>query len=199
MAEGGGEQSSRRKLLSVRIAVQAAVVAVIFAAGVRAQESEEDVGEVSMSTGLAFGGSGTNFAISGAIGTSLNRYWVLMVDASYIPMGSSTLVRYPGIVVNSSGLYNFTIPIQVRVPLKRKWQPYAIIAPALIYNHYRKLGIHPNGSRYYFGASDVRGGGEIGGGVRYYWREYWGFKGEYRYTITSRNFSLLTAGIFREF
>jgi hypothetical protein len=85
------------------------------------------------------------------------------------------------------------------VPIKSRWQPYGIIAPALIYNHYRKLGIHPNGSAYYFGASDVRGGAEIGGGVRYYQHEDWGIKGEYRYTVTSRNFSSLMIGVFREF
>jgi Outer membrane protein beta-barrel domain len=174
-------------------------MASIAATGIWAQEAEPDVGEASVSTGLAFGGTQTNVLVGGAIGISLDRYLVLMVGASFIPMGNSTLVSYPGVVAHGSGLYDFDIPLQIRIPLRRKWEPYGIVAPVLIYNHYRRESFRPDGAATYFGASDVRGGAEIGGGVRYYLHEYWGLKSEYRYTITSRNFSLLSVGVFRQF
>lgn len=194
-----GRPSVRSRVRSANTAIGAITLAALFAAGLWAQQGEADVGEASISTGLAFGGSGTNVAIDGAIATSLDRYLILMIEASYIPMGSSTLVGYPGITVHSSGLYEFSIPLQIRVPLRSKWEPYGIIAPVLIYNHYQRLKGYPNSAAYYFGASDVRGGAAVGGGVRYYWQYHWGFKGEYRYTITTRNVSLLLAGIFRQF
>jgi hypothetical protein len=165
-----------------------------------AQLSDPDPGEASVYTGVAFGGTGTNVAIGGAIGTVIDRYVIVMLDAAYIPMGRRTLVFYPGAVVHSSGLYDFNLAAHIRVPLRSKWEPYGILGPALLYNHYRKAGTLPNGAGYYFGASDVRGGFETGGGARYYWKaEEWGLKGEYRYTISSHNFSSILVGVFRQF
>ena len=174
-------------------------MAILLAAGLWAQEGEEDVGEVNFSCGLAFGGTGTNAMVGGAIGISIDRYLVLMVEGRYIPMGNGTLVPYPGLLVHSSGVYDFSIPLEIRVPLRHHWEPYGILAPVLIYNHYRRQGFYSDGTPYYFGGSDVRGGAETGGGVRYYLHKEWGLKGEFRYTITSRNFSTLSIGVFRQF
>jgi len=179
--------------------LRAAALAAAAVSGVWAQQGEADINEADASTGMAFGATGTNIMVRGALGVSMNRYLVLMIGTTYIPMGNGTLIRYPGIVARSSGVYDFAMDLQFRVPLRSKWVPYAIVAPALIYNHYRRQGVHPDRTTYYFGASDVRGGAEVGGGVRYYFQEYWGFKGEFRQIITSRNFSTLSVGVFRQF
>lgn len=199
MISGKERTLSTAGFVFVGAVVKAAILSAILAMGLWAQEGESDVGEAGLSTGIALGRTGTNVALSGGIGTSIDRYLILMVEGAYIPMGNKTFIPYPGVVAQSSGLYDFSIPLQIRVPIRRKWEPYGIIAPVLIYNHYRRLGIHPDGSAYYFGASDVRGGAEAGGGVRYYLHEYWGLKGEFRYTISSRNFSSLLIGVFRQF
>jgi hypothetical protein len=182
-----------------RAVLGVAVLGAILGTGAWAQEGEADVGEADISTGLAFGATGTNVAVAGAMGISIDRYLVVMMEGGYIPMGNKTLVIYPGVVAHSSGLYDFNCAFQIRVPLRSKWEPYGILAPALIYNHYQRQVIHPDGRTYYFGASDVKFGFETGGGVRYYLRKDWGFKGEYRDTISTRNFSSILAGVFRQF
>ena len=164
-----------------------------------AQQGETDVGEASVFAGAALGGTGTHFAIAGSIGTVTDRYVIVMVESGYIPMAHRTLVAYPSTLVRASGLYDFNITTHIRIPLRSKWEPYGILAPALLYNHYQKAGTLPNGSGYYVGADDVKFGFETGGGVRYYWRRDWGFRGEYRYTTTTRNFSSIMIGMFRQF
>lgn len=181
------------------VAARIAILAVVLASVAWGQRGEADVGEASVSTGIAFGATGTRAAVAGGMGISLDRYAVLLMECAFIPMGNNTYVIYPGVVTRSSGLYSFDAAFQIRVPLRSRWEPYGIIGPVLIYNHYRRQGIQPDGMEYYFGASDVRGGALTGGGVRYYWRPDWGFKGEYRYTISSRNFSSILIGVFRQF
>jgi hypothetical protein len=199
MIERNGRLLLRSERRFLRTILRLAALASVTVTALLAQQGESDVGEASISTGLAFGATGTRVLVSGAVGTSLDRYIVLMIGGTYIPMGDDTFVRLPGLAVHASGLYDFTIDLQVRVPLRSKWEPYGIIAPALLYNHYQRAGVRPGGAAYYFGVSDVRGGGEVGGGVRYYLREYWGLKGEFRQTISSRNFSSLSVGLFRQF
>jgi hypothetical protein len=199
MIARNGQLLSERDRRFLWVVLRFAAAASIAVTSLWAQQGESDVGEASVSTGLAFGATGTKVLVSGAVGISLDRYVVLMVGGTYIPMGDDTFVPVSGLVAHASGLYDFTIDLQFRIPLRSKWEPYGIIAPALLYNHYQRLRIHPNGTAYYFGVGDVRGGAEVGGGVRYYLREYWGLKGEFRATISSRNFGSLSVGVFRQF
>lgn len=163
-----------------------------------AQQGEPDIGEASVFLGPALGGTGTKFAIAGSIGTVTDRYVIVMLESGYIPMGNRSLVAH-STLVRESGLYDFNVTGHVRVPLRSRWEPYGILAPALLYNHYQRAGTLPNGSGYYFGAGDVKFGFETGAGTRFYWQKIWGFRGEYRYTITTRNFSSIMVGIFRQF
>jgi opacity protein-like surface antigen len=172
---------------------------LILSFGLSAQKGESDVGEASVYAGPAFGVTGASIAVAGSLATVVNRYLVVAMESGYTPMGHRTLRYYPGVVSRRSGLYDFNLAAQIRVPLKSKWEPYGILAPALIYNRFQSLATHVDGSEYYFSASDVKFGFETGGGTRYYLRELWGLKGEYRYTISTRNFSSLVFGIFRQF
>ena len=103
--------------------VMAAALAIAVSAGLWAQERETDLGEASASTGIALGSAGTNILLAGAIGTGLDRYFGLLINTSYIPLGDRTWIHYPGAVARSSGLYDFTIDLQIRIPLRTKWEP----------------------------------------------------------------------------
>jgi hypothetical protein len=85
------------------------------------------------------------------------------------------------------------------VPLKHKWAPYGILAPALLYNTYQVQLIPPGGVAYFSSHSATKFAFETGGGVRYYVEENWGVRGEYRYTISNLNFSSLLGGVFYQF
>ncbi len=165
-----------------------------------AQWGATDAGEVSAYTGIAFGATGARPTVGGSSGISASRYAIALIETSYIPLDNRTLAYHPGVFASSSGLFDFSFAVNVRVPVKERWEPYGILAPALLYNLYRAQVVQPNGtvvSR--SGLSDWKFGFETGGGLRYYVREMWGIRGEYRYTISTRNFSRLQVGVFYQF
>lgn len=165
-----------------------------------AQEGETNVAEFSTYAGVAFGQLSSHFTIGGGAGGSVYRYLIILVESGYTPLGNNTLVNHLGYVTRSSGLYDFDLGFHVRIPIKHRLEPYAIGAPALLYNRFQKQVLQTNGVfTYRSGISDVKFGFETGGGLRYYARSNWGLRSEYRYTISTHNFSRFMMGVFRQF
>jgi opacity protein-like surface antigen len=173
---------------------------VIGSASLFAQSGEKyaDIGEVSAYTGVAFGGTGTHPAVGGTTGVTLNKYAVALVDVSFLPIGSDTLLPYSRITATSR-LYDFNFTVHIQIPANHRWAPYALLGPAVLYNTYQVQSIRPLGVVYFAGYSDVKFGFETGGGARYYVNEDWGVRGEYRYTVSTQNFSRILGGVFYRF
>jgi len=177
------------------VALGAAVGAAAWA-----QEGEAYVSEFSTYAGVAFGQLSSHFTIGGAAGGSVDRYLVILLESGYTPLGSNTLVNHAGYITRSSGLYDFDLAFHVRVPLKHRWEPYGIAAPALLYNRFQKQVLQTNGVfTYRSGISDVKFGFETGAGLRYYIHPRWGVRSEFKYTISTHNYSRFMAGVFRQF
>ena len=49
------------------------------------------------------------------------------------------------------------------------------------------------------GRQDFKFGWENGGGLRYYIKDDWGVRTEYRYTVSGQNFGRILAGVFYQF
>jgi opacity protein-like surface antigen len=180
--------------------IRAALLAVALAGGLSAQEGDSDIGEVSAYTGIAFGALGTHFTAGGSIGVSLDRYTVVLLEGSYVNLGEDTLVPRPGFAARSSGLGDFDIALHVRVPVRKRWEPYFLFAPAELYNAYQLASLQPGANLVYVkGQNDWKFAFQTGPGLRYYLFEKWGVRAEYRYTISTRNFSRLLFGVFRQF
>ena len=166
----------------------------------RAQEGQSDLGEVSGYIGVAYGGYWSRPSFGGSAGVTLDRYAIALLECAFEPLDHETLGVRPAPLVSSSGLYEINFAVHIRVPLKHKWEPYAILAPALLYNRYQTGSVQPNGTVVYVsGQGVVKFGFETGGGARYYAGRHWGLRGEYRYTICSRNFNRVVFGVFRQF
>jgi hypothetical protein len=176
-----------------------AIAGLVLAAAALAQPGETDVGELAAYTGFAAGGLGTHPLVGGSGATALSRYLLAQVDASWVPLGRRTLRSYPGIATTQSNLYDFNCSVQIRVPVRKRWAPYAILGAGVLYNPYHIQALGSQGAIYLSSQSDTAFGFETGGGVRYYVANNWGVRGEYRYTISSRNFSRLVGGVFYQF
>lgn len=133
-----------------------------------------------------------------ATGISVSKYALALIDASFMPLGGNTLVRFPN-VTSASHLYDFDFSIQFRVPVKKHWAPYGLLGSALLYNTYHLQSVHDQSVVYLSGQSVVKAGFEAGGGVRYNVNEAWGAKCEYRYTVSTQNFSRIQVGVFYQF
>jgi len=163
-----------------------------------ARESEE-TGEVSAYGGAGFGGLGTHGWVGATIGESTSKYFMASIDTSFLPLGSATLGSFP-LATTTSRLYDFNFTVHVQIPIHRRWAPYGIAGGALLYNTYDIRRIRPDSLIFdHSSRSDARFGFETGGGSRYFVREDWGLKGEYRYTVSSHNFSRILFGVFYQF
>lgn len=174
----------------------ASVGLIASSTGLFAQPGAIDAGEFTAYTGVAFGQISTHATVGGSSGISFSRYGSALVETSYVPLGNGTLRIYPGITTARSALYDFNFAVHIRVPVKERWAPYAILATALMYNTYSIVTVASKPPVYLSGQSDTKFGFETGGGLRYYVRRDWGVQGEYRYTISSQNFSRVLGGVF---
>jgi len=177
----------------------ASVGLVASSSGLLAQPGAIDAGEFAAYTGAAFGQIATHAIVGGSSGISFSRYGSVHVETSYVPLGGETLRIYPGITTARSALYDFNFAVHIRIPVKERWAPYAILGTALLYNPYSIVTVPSNPPVYLSGQSDTKFGFETGGGLRYYVRRDWGVQGEYRYTISSQNFSRMLVGVFYQF
>jgi opacity protein-like surface antigen len=185
----------KRGSQAVRLAVAwlACGAAIVFA-----QPGEEGVGEVSAYTGFAMGALGSHPVVGGTTGLVAFKYAIGLVDTSFMPLGSRTLVHYPAATRNSQFFdINFTVDIQV--PVNHRVLPYGLFGPALLFNRYQIQTIQPLGSVSFVGQDDVKFGFQTGGGLRYFVRDNWGVRAEYRYTISSQNFGTIGTGVFYQF
>ncbi len=168
------------------------------------QPQDEDLaggGEVFAMTGVAAGGLGTRAVVTGGAAANISRYILALAEASVIPLNNRTLLPLlpTGVVsVRGSDLFDFNVAMQVQVPIKR-WAPYVSIGTAVLMNPYTAGIATPGGSVAYVGERHSKFGLEYGAGCRYYVKDRWGVRAEYRYTSSSRNFNRVLGGVFYRF
>lgn len=173
---------------------------LIFSSALFAQtdESFQETGEVSAYTGVGFGGLGRHPWVGGATGISPTKYAVALIDVSFMPLNSETLVHNL-LDTTTSRLYDFNFTVHVQIPIRHRVTPYGLAGPAVLYNTYLIPAVRANGVSYIAGRSDVKFAFETGGGARIFVSDNWGFRGEYRYTVSTHNFSRISGGVFYRF
>jgi opacity protein-like surface antigen len=179
-------------------ALRAGLILIVASFSLYAQVDDYpwDKGELGLTTGAAFGGiGGTQPAFGGVTGVFVNKYGGLLLGSTYMPMGSATVVPHDRRAIQSR-LYDSYFALNIQVPLKRRWAPYGLLSPAVLYNTYRLEVPATDGTLAFAGKDDVKFAFEAGGGVRYMAGDSWGVKGEYRYTISTRNFNRVELGVF---
>ena len=190
------EQPGGRRLAAA--AIRAGLILTLASFSLHAQYSDfaDNRGEVNIYTGLGFGGAtGTRPAVGASTGVNLNRYSVLLLGSSFMPMDNRTLV--PHILPTSrSHLYDSNFTLNVQIPVRHRWFPYGLASTSVLYNTYQLQQFRPNGETYFIGEGDVKFAFEAGGGLRYDVGEDWGVRGEYRYVISTQDFSRLVFGVY---
>jgi len=162
------------------------------------QERGESVGELSAMSGGTAGGLKTHPVVTGSAGISIRRYLMLLGETSVIPLSNWTLIPPAAVQVRGSDLFDFNIALQGRIPIK-KWEPYGVFGMAVLMNPYTAGILTPSGTVAYVGERRSKFGLEWGAGCRYYVKENWGIRMEYRYTSSTRNFNRVVGGIFYQF
>jgi len=152
-------------------------------------------GELSAYAGPVFG-IGSHPAVGGSVGEAFSRYGSVLVDVSYMPLSNETLLSTPLTTsYRHSGLYDFDLCANLRVPVRKRWEAYGILGIGLLYNVYQSAFIGPTGTAF-ANHSKTNFDFSTGGGVRYYIRENWGIRPEVRVFISNRNFVRVAVGVF---
>lgn len=190
-----------RKYQKLRALVHITAAAITMAAHPLHGQPQDDLaggGEVFAMTGVAAGGLGTRAVVTGGAAANISRYILALAEASVIPLNNRTLLPPGAVSVRGSDLFDFNVAMQVQVPIKR-WAPYVLIGTAVLMNPYTAGFATPAGTTAYVGERHSKFGLEYGAGGRYYVRDRWGVRAEYRYTSSSRNFNRVLGGVFYRF
>jgi hypothetical protein len=158
-----------------------------------AQPGATDVGEVSGFGGGSFG-LGTHPVVGAASGYAFSRYAMGLLEVSYTALQNDTLRhRDPGMTPQDSHLFDFNFGFHIRVPVRDRWAPYGIVAGGILFDSFQAV-TGPQGAL--LKIDDFKFGFHTGGGVRYYIREDWGIRPEFRVIISTRKYTRFSVGVF---
>ncbi|TMP96329.1 MAG: porin family protein, partial [Verrucomicrobia bacterium] len=164
-------------------------------AALEAQSDKTGEGELSAYAGAVFG-MGAHPAVGSSTGTAFSRYATALIDVSYMPLNSDTLLSSPTTAAyRGSGLFDFALCVNVQIPVGRRWAPYGILGAGLLYNVYQAALLTPAGAGF-ADRSKTNFEFSTGGGVRYYVADNWGIRPEVRVFISGRNFTRISVGVF---
>jgi hypothetical protein len=192
---------ARRKLSGVFVIALCTLVPSVL----RAQSGDTDVGEVAAFGGWAFG-VGTTGAVGGSSGTAFSKYGLLMIETAFSPIADKTLRHRFGRPVENSRLFDFNSSLHIRIPVRKRWAPYGILGAGLLFDSVRVIPARPPENLEpitppaptapTIAVEEFNFGFHTGGGVRYYIREDWGIRPEFRVVISNRIYTRFTIGIF---
>jgi hypothetical protein len=177
---------------------------VLLPHGLRAQSSETEVGEMAAFGGLTLG-LGTTGAVGASSGTAFSKYALGLIEVAFSPVGNTTLRHRIGPPVENSRLFDFNGSFHIRIPVRKRWAPYGIVGGGILFDSFRAIPTRPpeNGDTttpapppVVFAVDEFNFGFHTGGGLRYYIREDWGIRPEFKVVISNRTYTRFTIGIF---
>jgi hypothetical protein len=171
-------------------------VLVFRPAGAFAQAGETDIGEVSAFVGGSFG-AGAHGVVGGGAGTAFSKHGMLLFETSFMPLGNNTIQDWPArSSVLRSRLWDFAIDSNIRIPIRERWAPYAIVGTGLLWDLVRQQALTAQGSPVIYNFNQFNGVFHTGAGVRYYVGKNWGIRPEVKVIVTRQTYTRLSIGIF---
>jgi len=188
------------KIYRTRTVCLIAIISLWIMTGL-AYGQDMETGQVEATGQIGFvSGIGTHGAFGGSIGAALNKHVLAYGEFLYIPLGSST-VRILGVDRDvSAKAFNFDGGLQYQFRKYGSMVPYGNVglgflhSTASVSNTFSLQGFNFN-----TGGSSNDFYANLGGGVRYYMTEQWGFRPEFTIFAGSNTFVRIGAGVFYEF
>jgi hypothetical protein len=129
------------------------------------------------------------------------------MEVAYSPLKNDTLRRRTGPPVEGSNLFDFNGSFHIRIPVRERWAPYAIVGGGLLFNPFRAVLLPPGPADPSTGEPTRQGGATFavdefnfgfhtGGGLRYYITPDWGIRPELKVIVSNRTYARFTVGIF---
>ena len=174
--------------------ILAVAVCALASGALFGQSAETETGELTAFGGGIFG-LGSHPVVGGSSGFSFLRYGLVLLEAAYMPMGQATLRhRKPtDPPTQDSSLYDFNLSVHIRMPVRDRWAPYAILGAGLLFDTFNAAS-GPQGSLVRVHESNF--GFHTGAGLRYYVSGNWGIRPEFKVVVSNQTYTRLSVGIF---
>jgi hypothetical protein len=185
-------EPARFRAYATRRGLVAVALCLFTPAILCAQSGETDTGEVAAFGGGSFG-LGTHPVVGGSTGLAFSRYGMGLIEVAFTPMGNDTVRDRTGQSPQNSRLFDFNASFHIRIPVRERWAPYGILGGGLLMNQFKAIS-GPQGLL--VAADDFSFGFHTGGGLRYYIRQDWGIRPEFKVIISDRTYTRFTVGIF---
>jgi hypothetical protein len=192
MSKSGGTRTHRK---AARLAL-AVVACVIGSEMMRGQSADTEVGEVAAFGGGTFG-IGTHPAVGGSTGLAFSRYSIALIETAFSPLGANSSRPAPaGGPIDTSRLYDFNLAMHIRVPVRDRWAPYAILGGGLLWNTLDQRVTGPLGAPAVRHLDYFDFAFHTGAGLRYYVSDKWGVRPEFKVIVSKQTYTRLSVGIF---
>ena len=155
----------------------------------------EATGQIGFVSGI-----GTHGAFGGSVGGALSEHVLAIGEFLYIPLCSGT-GRINGVTQSVSGRsFSFDGGLQYQFRKHGSMVPYAGVGLGLLHSSVSSSSSFSfQGFNFSTGGSSNDFYANLGGGVRYYMTEQWGFRPEFTIFAGSNTFVRSGAGVFYQF
>jgi len=142
-------------------------------------------------------GIGSHPAVGGSAGLAFSRLAMLLLETSFSPLGNTSVrPAPPGAVLDASRLYDFNLGLHIRIPVRDRWAPYAILGGGALWNTFDQTVTGPGAGPVVSHHSNFDFGFHTGAGLRYYIRDNWGIRPEVKVVVSKQTYTRLSIGIF---
>jgi hypothetical protein len=142
-------------------------------------------------------GIGAQPAVTGSAGTAISRYGMILLEASFMPFGQSTIQPWPDrSTVNRSYVYDVGVNFHVRIPVGERWAPYGIVGTGLLWDLVRQHTVNFRDVAVVNHYNQFNGAFHTGAGLRFYIRQSWGIRPEVKVIVSKKIYTQVTMGIF---
>ena len=177
-----------------------AIFGLVVMTGLGYGQSMEQ-GQIEATGQIGFvSGIGTHGAFGGSAGAALNQRVFAFGEFLYIPLGSSTITVLGVNQSVSARGFNFDGGLQYQFRKYRSMVPYGGVGLGFLHSAASTSNTFSfQGFNFSTGGSSNDFYANLGGGVRYYVTEQWGFRPELTIFAGSNSFVRIGVGVFYEF
>ncbi len=163
------------------------------------QTGDPESAEVAAYVGGLFG-LGAHPYVGASAGLAAGRHVICVGDISWAPLGGYTIRTRPASqMIQESRLYDFNFSAHVQIPINKKFAPYAILGPSVLWNNFTTTTVASSGQGVRVSDNNVNFGFHTGAGARYYVRNDWGIRPEVRVVISNKTYVVASLGFFYTF
>jgi hypothetical protein len=184
-------------IASMRLKTFVAAISCILMAGTVGYGQEMTRGQVEVAGQLGLvGGIGTHASIGGSAGAAYSERVFIQGELSYIPLGGGSVDILGVETEGSSKAINFNVTGQYLFPAQNQILPYAGAGLGILRSSASVSTTGPGGIDFSSETSNTDVYFNFGGGIRYYYRDRWGFKPELMIFAGSETYVRVAAGVF---